>query len=160
MDPMARAFALGLERSHLFVDLFTQGLEGDDWHRRPPGFPNSALWTLGHLAHTRGGFLVLLTGRETRDPAWKPLFDLGCEPRDAAAYPDVDVCRAFLDERLADLQAYLATATHRELEAPLDPPNRFFATGAGALAHLTHHEAHHTGCLSMLRRALGKDKVI
>ncbi|MBK6897791.1 MAG: hypothetical protein IPH09_00470 [bacterium] len=109
MDPMARAFSLGLERSHLFVGLFTQGLEGGGGGPRGGGGPPAG----------------------ARRPPGGP----GAAPRAAPGRGPPGAPAAA-------------------------PAHRFFATGAAALAHLTHHEAHHTGCLSMLRRALGKDKVI
>ncbi len=160
MDPMAKTFWLGLERSNMFIGLFTKEMVGEDWLQQPPGIPNPAIWTIGHLAYQRAGVLEILTGRRTYDEAWGALFELGCESRDASLYPDVDTCRAFLDARLQDLKAYLDSATKEDLEEPPCVPSRFFQTKAAALVHLTHHEAHHTGCLSLLRRLLGKEKVI
>jgi uncharacterized damage-inducible protein DinB len=160
MDPMAKAFRLGLDRSDEFIGYFTKGMEGDDWLKRPPGVPNPAIWTLGHLAFVRGRFLELLTGKKTYGDAWVPLFEIGCEPRDPREYPDVETCRAFLRVRIEDIRAYLETATREDLESPPCVPSRFFPTKAAALVHMTLHEAHHTGCLSLVRRMLGKEKVI
>ncbi len=160
MDPMAKVFWLGLERSNLFIDLFSEGMAGDDWLQQPPGIPNPAIWTIGHLAFQRAMLLKLLTGRRTYDEDWDALFKLGCDSRDASLYPDIETCRAFLDARLHDLKGYLDNATREDLESPPCLPSKFFKTKAAALVHLSHHEAHHTGCLSLLRRLLGKEKVI
>ncbi len=160
MNPMAKAFLLGLERSNMFIGLFSEGMTDEDWRKQPDGVPNPAIWTIGHLAFQRALFLEMLTGRRTYDEDWIPLFELGCDPREAAVYPDIDTCRAFLDARLHDLKAYLESADAEDLESPPCLPSKFFQTKTAALVHLTHHEAHHTGCLSLLRRLLGKEKVI
>lgn len=160
MVPMAKAFWLGLERSNMFIEFFSTGMVGEDWLQRPPGIPNPGVWILGHLAFQRGKFLELLTGRRTYDEAWIALFELGCDSQDARLYPHVDICRAFLIARLEDLKAYLEIATVEDLESPPCVPSKFFQTKAAVLVHLTHHEAHHTGGLSLLRRLLGKEKLM
>jgi uncharacterized damage-inducible protein DinB len=160
MDPMAKAFWLGLERSNMFIEFFSRGMAAADWLRQPAGVPNPPAWTLGHLAFQRARFLELLTGTRTYEDAWIDLFEMGCASRPVGAYPQPEVCRAFLDARLQDLKAYLKTATVEDLEGPPCVPSKFFPTKAAALVHLTHHEAHHTGGLSLTRRLLGKEKLI
>lgn len=159
MEPMARAFLMGLERSNLFIGFFTRDLTGEEWLQRPAGVPNCALWTMGHLAHQRGRFLEMLTGRPCCEEGWGALFDLGSPASEADACPDLDSCRRVLDARLQDLRTWLEAATRKDLESPCAAPSDFFPSKASALTHLTHHEAHHTGCLSMVRRLLGKEKV-
>lgn len=160
MIPMAKALWLGLERSNMFIEFFSSGLEGDDWLQTPPGFANSPIWHVGHLAYHRGLFLEQLTGKRTYDDSWKPLFDIGCDPVDPRKYPDIETCREFLKARLEDFKSYFEKVTVEELESPLDPPTKFFPTKAALLVHFTHHEAHHTGVLSAIRRSLGKEKLI
>ena len=160
MNPVAKVFLQGIERSNMFIDVFTSGMEGEDWLRQPGGAPNCALWHLGHLAHQRGRFLEMLTGREHCEAEWGVLFDLGSPPCDGSALPDLETCRRVLDARLADLRTWLETAGKEDMAAPPARGTNFFPRRADALSHLSHHEAHHTGCLSMLRRMQGKDKVI
>lgn len=160
MNSMAKAFLLGLERSNMFVEVFTSGMEGEDWLQKPAGIPNPGIWIMGHLAFQRARFYELLTGKKTYDEDWISMFELGCEPKDAVAYPDIDSCRKFQKERLDDLKAYLKEVTEEELAAPTSIPSDFFKSRAAALVHLTHHEAHHTGELALIRRLLGKEKVI
>ncbi len=157
---MAQAFWMGLERSDMFIAYFTTGMEGDEWRKQPAGIPNSAMWILGHLAHSRAGFLEMLTGKKTYEQGWDDLFDMGAEPRDSSVYPDVGACRAILDARLADLKSYLEAATQEDLEGPPYTSSEYFVSKAAVLTHLTHHEAHHTGVLSMIRRLLGKERLI
>lgn len=160
MNSTANAFWMGIEKSHAFIDYFTTGMEGDDWLHTPCGVPNCALWILGHLAHSRAGFLEMLTGERIYEDGWDPRFDIGVEPQDPRTLPDVGTCRAALDARLLDLKSYLETADEEDLEGPLCTPSTFFNTKASVLAHLTVHEAHHTGALSMIRRLLGKERLV
>lgn len=160
MNPTAEAYWIGLKRSNSFIDFFTTGMEGDDWLQRPAGIPNPAIWILAHLAQTRAGFLEMLTGRQVYEEGWAELFGMGVDPQDASAYPDLDTCRAVLDARLLDLQNFLETASEEDLDSLPCTPSKFFKTKASVLVHLSHHEAHHTGALSMIRRMLGKERVI
>lgn len=159
MNPTAHAFWMGLKRSNSFIDFFTQEMEGDDWLKRPGSVPNPAIWILGHLAQSRAGFLEMLTGEQRYEEGWAALFGMGVDPQDARGYPDVDTCRAVLDGRLQDLGQFLETVSEADLESPPCTPSKFFKTKASVLVHLSHHEAHHTGALSLIRRLLGKDRV-
>lgn len=160
MNSTAKAYWIGLKRSNSFIDFFTTGMEGDDWLQQPERIPNPAIWILGHLAQSRAGFLEMLTGKQTCEEGWAELFGLGVDPQDPSVYPDVETCRAVLDARLLDLQNYLETASEEDLESPPCTPSKFFRTKASVCVHLSHHEAHHTGALSMIRRMLGKDRII
>lgn len=122
--------------------------------------PNTAIWILGHLAHSRAGFLEMLTGQQSYEAGWEELFGMGVDPQDPSLYPDVATCRAVLDARLLDLKTYLETASEADLDSPPWSSSKFFETKGSVLAHLTHHEAHHTGALSILRRMLGKERLI
>ncbi len=159
MNPTAKAFWMGLERSNGFIQTFSTGLDGADWLQQPAGLPNPAIWVLGHLAHTRAKFLEMLIGRKLCEDGWDDLFNMGAEPRDPSEYPRVEACRAALGARLADLKAYLETATEEDLLGPPSIPSEHFGSKASVLAFLTHHEAHHTGALSMIRRLLGKERL-
>jgi hypothetical protein len=160
MNPMANAFWLGLERSDMFVDLFSTDISGDDWLQKPNGIPNPPIWIIGHLAFQRARFLEMLTGRKTYDDSWIELFELGCNPSDVQRYPGVEVCRSFMADRLTDLKAYLETASEEDLKNPTCVSSEFFKSKAAALVHLTHHEAHHSGEMALIRYMLGKEKII
>ncbi|MBE0636527.1 DinB family protein [Candidatus Bipolaricaulota bacterium] len=160
MNSTANAYWMGLKRSNGFIETFTAGMEGDDWLQRPAGIPNPAIWTLGHLAQSRAEFLEMLTGRQVYEAGWAELFGMGADPQDASVYPNVETCRAVLDARMRNLKEYLETASEEDLEGPPCTLSNYFKTKASVLVHLSHHEAHHTGALSMIRRALGKDRMI
>lgn len=157
---MAKAFQMGIERSAKFVEVFTRGLEGEDWYAQPPGIPNPAIWTLGHIAYHRGLFYELVSGRRTYPDDWRGLFGMGCEPLpDPRAYPGVETCHAYLNEAYELLVGYLESVTARELAAKPTIESRFLPTKADVLAHLVCHEAHHTGNLALVRRLLGKERL-
>lgn len=160
MNSTANAYWIGLQRSNGFIDYFTDGMGGDDWLKRPAGLPNPAIWILGHLAQSRAGFLQMLAGREVSEEGWDKLYGMGVEPQDPSNYPDVEMCRAVLDARMNDLKDYLEIASEQDLEGPPCTSSNFFKTKASVLVHLSHHEAHHTGALSMIRRVLGKERLI
>lgn len=159
MTPTAHTLWLGLDRTNAFIDMFSTGLDGDDWYQKPDGLPNPPIWILGHLAHSRAKFLKMLIGKQMHDKTWDDLFDMGTEPRDPREYPGVDVCRAALDEQLTALKTYLESATDGDLQGPPAVPSEYFATKTAVIVFLTVHEAHHTGTLSMTRRLLGKDRL-
>jgi len=160
VNSAAKAYWMGIEQSNAFIETFTTGMESEDWLQRPAGAPNPAIWILGHLAHSRARFLGLLTGETVLEAGWEELFGMGVDPQDPGNYPDAEACRAVLDARLHDLKDYLETASEQDLEGPPCMPSEYFKTKSAVLVLLTHHEAHHTGALSMIRRALGKDRVI
>jgi len=160
MDPAASAYRKGLERSDTFIRWFTKGMKGDDWFQRPGGIPSAAIWILGHLANSRSYFYLCLTGEETFEPGWPELFGMGTGPRDPSDYPSVEEIKSVLDARLADLKTYLETASAEGFERPpaIDEPDH--KTKGHVLAMAIAHEAHHTGALSMIRRLLGKDRLV
>ena len=160
MNPAANAYWTGLERSNIFINWFTKGMEGDDWIQHPSGIPSSALWILGHLANSRSYFYLCLTGEETFEPGWGELFGMGTEQQDPSKYPSVEEIRAVLDARLADLKAYLNAASLEDIEGPTAIQQPDHETKAHVLAMAIAHEAHHTGSLSMIRRLLGKDRLV
>jgi len=160
MNPAAKAYWTGLERSNSFIKWFTQGMEGDDWFQRPGGIPSAAIWILGHLANSRSYFYLLLTGKETFEPGWPELFGMGTEQQVPSSCSPVEEIRAVLDARLADLKAFLETASVEEIEGATTVNEPPFETRGDVLAMAIAHEAHHTGALSMIRRLLGKDRVV
>jgi len=169
MIPAAENLWKGMERSQSFIEIFTHGLDGDDWTARMEGIPNTALWILGHLALTRGYFLGLLSESFSADEAWGPAFKMdewgpmlgmGVEPKDSDALPDPETCFDILQKGMDSIHAYLETATLEDLDAPpCHPTDPYLKSKAQIVVHMAHHESHHTGALSMIRRRLGKDRM-
>jgi len=169
MIPAAAFLWKGMERSDSFIDIFTQGMEGDDWTKRPAGVPNSALWILGHLALTRAYFLSLLSesfdadaewGPDFSMDTWGPILGMGVEPQEPDGFPDPATCRVVLEKGMNGIKAYLESATLDDLNAPpCHPTDPYLKTKGQIVVHMAHHESHHTGSLSMIRRLLGKDRM-
>jgi hypothetical protein len=160
MEPMAKAIWLTYERSNLFIEFFSKGMSGEDYFACPEGTANPAIWIYGHLAYHRAYLLELLTGKKINDDEATALFGMGCEPVDYSAYPSIEASRALMLDRLQEIGNYLETATQADLELAPYADQEYFETKLAALVHLTLHEAHHTGCLSALRRRLGKERII
>lgn len=160
MDGMATALWMGLERSDRFVEVFTSNLRDEDWRATPPGFPNCPLWVLGHLAFYRGHFLDLCLGGRTVEEGWRGLFSIGSAPPPPEALPSVDACREELARRREMWRGWLETVSDAELREPCPALAPYFENRAQVVVHLTHHEAHHTGGLSMLSRLLGRGKIL
>lgn len=161
MQGMAKAFLMSVERSGRFVEVFTRGLEGEDWYAQPPGVPNPAIWTLGHIAYHRGLFYEMVTGERTYPHEWKALFDMGCTPlADPHGYPAVGECLAYMERLLGLWRAYLGSATDEELAAAGPHCVPRLPTRADVVCHCAAHEAHHTGNLTLVRRLLGKDRLV
>ncbi len=169
MIPAAKMLWKGMERSQSFIEIFTHGMDGDDWTTRLEGIPNTALWILGHLALTRAYFLGLLTetfsadaewGPVFRTEDWEPILGMGVEPQDADGFPDPATCREILGKGMNVVKAYLESATLDDLDAPpCHPTDPYLTSKAQVIVHMAHHESHHTGVLSMIRRGLGKDRL-
>jgi len=85
---------------------------------------------------------------------------MGTEQQDPSNDPSGDEIRTVLDARLADFKAYLETVTDEDLESPtaIDEPDH--GIKERVLAMTIAHEAHHTGALSMIRRLLGKGRLV
>ncbi|HPS78689.1 MAG TPA: DinB family protein [Thermoanaerobaculaceae bacterium] len=161
MQGMAKAFLMGIERSARFVEVFTRGLEGEDWYARPAGVPNPAIWTLGHIAYHRGLFYEMVTGERTYPEPWKALFDMGCTALgDPHGYPGVEECLAYMERTLGLWRTYLESASDEELAASTPSCVPRLPTRAAVLSHCAVHESHHTGSLAIARRLLGKDRVV
>lgn len=161
MQGMAKAFLMSVERSARFVEVFTRGLEWEDWYELPPGVPNPAIWTLGHIAYHRGLFYEMVTGQRTYPDDWKALFDMGCTPLpDPHGYPAVGECLAYMERLLGLWRAYLDSATDEELAAAGPHCVPRLPTRADVVCHHATHEAHHTGNLALVRRLLGKGRVV
>lgn len=160
MTGMAQALQSGLDRSNLFLQFFTTEIEGDDWSRELAGFPNTALWTLGHLAFTRAYFYEMLTGKKIYEDSWKSLFNYGSPHANIEQLLPPEQCWDLAKAGYEHLSDFLANSTEEGLLSAPTIESNSFPTKLSIYIHLTHHESHHTGCLSMMRRVMGKEKLV
>ncbi|MCX7835858.1 MAG: DinB family protein [bacterium] len=160
MNQMALTLQKGLEKSNLFLKFFTTGLEGPDWTRELEGFPNSALWTLGHIAYSRAYFYELLSGKKIYQDAWKSWFEYGSPHTTVEQLPPLQECWTLAQIGFDHLIDFLSNVSEEDLLSAPYIASSSFATKLDLFIHLTHHEAHHTGSLSMMRRVMGKEKLV
>lgn len=127
---------------------------------QPPGLPNHALWTLGHLtfsAQAIGGEL----GLEPWLPAdWAARYGPGSEPRpNPQDYEGLHALRAALDQAATQVVRRIERIPRAAWCGPL--PDERYRNRFPSLAHAVHHilsghTSQHAGQLSLWRRALGE----
>ena len=149
------------ERAQVGITRYTKDIAGDDWYARPQGVPTPMIWTLGHLAVYRDMALGALTGQSNAPESWRQLFMTGSEPSaDPATYPKPEELLAFIDATQIKLKAFFETCTEEDLAGPLPFPHPFLKTKLQAATMLPMHEAHHSGSLCLVRRMLGKERIL
>ena len=142
-----------------------KGLEGisheDSLKPAPSG--QTINWLLGHLADARNGTLKVLTG----DAAW-PDTDLARYKRDQGVFENaadalplselVDRFNRVQDRLLAAVGA--VTPERAAEKAPFSPVGNPNETIGSLLSVLAFHEVYHLGQIGMLRRIVGKERVV
>jgi uncharacterized damage-inducible protein DinB len=161
MHPIAQVFTAALEKSDDFIRMYTKDFEGEDWYAQFGGVTNSPVWIICHLAYVRAKFVDMLTREDSYPEGWAALFHWGSMPlADPHGYPAPEEARRLLAEAKIKLLAWLETVPPEEFDTPPKDATPFFATKAKVLTQMTHHEAHHTGNFGLIRRMLGKDKIV
>jgi uncharacterized damage-inducible protein DinB len=143
----------------------SKGLEGisHEDSLRPTPSGQTINWLVGHLADARNGTLKVLTGA----PAW-PNAELARYKRGQGVFehaehalPLAELADRFnrVQERL--LAAVAAVTPERAAEkAPFSPVGNPNETVGSLLSVLAFHEVYHLGQIGMLRRIVGKDRVV
>ena len=142
-----------------FIEESVADLSEQQMVEQPPGVPNHASWTLGHVIYSCQGIAVELGGEEWLPDEWESVFGYGTTPRsDLQCYP-----------RKAELLTFLAGATSRLCQTLLAAkdsvlrqslPNETLPTVADLLLQVVvAHTAYHAGQLAVWRRAIGKHSV-
>ena len=146
-----------VEATIRFVHQSVDDLSEEEMVRQPPGVPNHATWTLGHIIYSCQGMAREL-GAETWLPDdWEPTFGYGSTPRpEQHSYPT----KAQLQTLLTDAEGRLCQ-TLRSVDASVLQrriPNEDFPTmGHILLQVVVAHTAYHAGQLAVWRRAMGKE---
>lgn len=144
------------KRNEAMLAKALDGLEGEQWTRRPQDASNCALWILGHIVWARSRALKLLG--VTWDAPWLKHFERGSKPEDAPQYPSCDQVQAAWKE-LSDLMPFaLEAATPEAMAAPASQPSPSFdGTIGGMVSFLAMHETYHVGQVVYLRHLVGCD---
>ena len=142
-----------------FMERSVADLSDEEMVVQPPGVPNHATWSLGHIIFACQGMATELGEAAWLPEDWESTFGYGSTPRPGReGYPDK-----------AELLALLADATDRlgqvvrSVEASVlerrRPDEDFPTMGHVVLQVLVAHTAYHAGQLAVWRRAMGRDSV-
>jgi hypothetical protein len=147
------------DRSIAFLRQAVVSLSDEEMVRQPPGVPNHAAWTLGHVIHS-----CEQLGAEVGVPSWLPSdwagrFGTGSTPVSSAeAYPSREALVAALEDAAGRVRAALAALPVSGTAAPLPDvrAREVLPTVGHALVQvLAAHTAFHAGQLSVWCRAIG-----
>jgi uncharacterized damage-inducible protein DinB len=150
-----------LDRSLAFVQEIVSDLSDEEMALQPPGVPNHATWTLGHLIHSCQAIAAELGVRPWLPDDWESRFGYGSSPTAAAASPGSG--KAALLATLADatdrLRTTLLATDESRLKDPLpdEKTRKILPTlGDALLQVVSAHTAFHAGQLAAWRRAIGR----
>lgn len=134
-------------------------LSEEEMVEQPPGVPNHAAWTLGHIIFSCQGMALELNAEAWLPDDWESRFGYGSTPS-----PDASrrAAKAEMLELLADgasrLRRALEGLSDSDWKRPLPDPT------LPTMGHLLQqvvgsHTAFHAGQLAMWRKAIGKPSV-
>jgi uncharacterized damage-inducible protein DinB len=152
------------DRSLAFMRGLVADLSDEEMVLQPPGAPNHAAWTLGHVSHSCQAIAGELGVAPWLPGDWETRFGYGSTP--AAAADSGGSSKAELLSMLADasdrLRAVLLATDERRLKDPLpDEKTREIlpTLGDALLQIVSAHTAFHAGQLAAWRRAIGRPPV-
>jgi hypothetical protein len=153
-----------LDRSLAFMRGLVADLSDEDMLLQPPGAPNHAAWTLGHVIYSCQGIAEELGVAPWLPADWEEHFGYGSAPAPAAHSGGFG--KAALLSSLADasdrLRAVLLATDECRLKDPLpDEKTREVlpTLGDAVLQIVAGHTAFHAGQLAAWRRAIGRAPV-
>jgi hypothetical protein len=152
------------DRSLAFMRGLVADLSDEEMVLQPPGAPNHAAWTLGHVIHSCQAVAGELGVAPWLPPDWESRFGYGSTPgggADAGGSSKAALLASLVDasDRLRD--ALLATDESR-LKDPLpDGKAREIlpTLGDALLQIVSAHTAFHAGQMAAWRRAIGRPPV-
>ena len=153
-----------LDRTTAYIRTVVADLTDEEMILQPPGVPNHAAWTLGHVIHCWQAIAGELGVSSWLPDDWELLFGYGSSP--AGVVGSRHSSKATLIASLADasdrLRAALRGADESRLQDQLpDAKSReiFSTTGDALLQIVSAHTAFHAGQLAAWRRAIGRGPV-
>ena len=153
-----------LDRTLGYIRALVADLTDEEMTLQPPGVPNHAAWTLGHVIHSWGEIAAELGVSSWLPADWESFFGYGTSPADVVRSGHSS--KAELITQLVDasdhLRQVLLCVGENELRERLaDASSReIFATKGDALLQVVSaHSAFHAGQLAAWRRAIGRQPV-
>ena len=123
---------------------------------QPPGVPNHAAWTLGHIIYSCQGVAAELGAEQWLPDHWEADFGYGSTPSpDLARYPNKSEMLKILADAASRLRQTLFAASESILAQSL-PDETLPTMGHLLFQVIVAHTAYHAGQLAVWRRALGK----
>jgi uncharacterized damage-inducible protein DinB len=152
-----------LERTMAFMRQSVADLSDEDMVLQPPGVPNHAAWTLGHVIHSCQAMAGELGVQPWLPSEWESQFGYGSSPADLVSqHPSKVALLAALDEAGRRLQTALSGMDEQALAEPLpdEEVRELWPTKGHALLQVVAaHTAYHAGQLAVWRRAIGRQPV-
>jgi uncharacterized damage-inducible protein DinB len=147
------------ERSLAFMREAIADLSDEELLLQPPGVPNHAAWTLGHVIHSCQAIAGELGVAPWLPDDWEARFGYGSSPADAPASQGKAALLATLADASNRLRTVLLMTDESRLKDPLpDEKTREIlpTIGDALLQVVSAHTAFHAGQLAAWRRAIGR----
>ena len=137
-----------------FMRESVSGLSDKQLIAQPPGLPNHALWTLGHIAQSCQGIAAELGVASWLPEDWESRFGYGSTPSpDPADYPKKEEMLAIVADAMSQLREALQAAD-ASLLAKSIPDETMPTMGHILVQVVVAHTAYHAGQLAAWRRAV------
>jgi uncharacterized damage-inducible protein DinB len=152
------------DRSLAFMGELVADLSDEDMFLQPPGVPNHAAWTLGHVIHSCQAIAGELGVKPWLPDDWEARFGYGSAPSASPRPRGSDktaLLAALADASRRLRQVLLATDEARLGDAlPDEKAREILPTLGDALLQVVGaHTAFHAGQLAAWRRAIGRPPV-
>lgn len=142
-----------------FMEHSVDDLSEEEMVEQPPGVPNHATWTLGHIIFSCQGMATEIGAAPWLPADWESVFGYGSTPRsEEQHYPEKARLLTMLSDAASRLCHTLHSATGSVLRREL-PDDDFPTMGHLLLQVVVAHTAYHAGQLAVWRRAIGKESV-
>jgi len=152
-----------LEYTLGFIRQQIADLSDEEMVLQPPGAPNHAAWTLGHLIHSCQAIAIELGKQASSSTEWESRFGYGTRPNPVASE---NLSKSSLLTNLAEtsdrLRATIQALDTRFLdEPPSEGETREMLPTMGheLIQVVVAHTAYHAGQLAAWRRAIGRAPV-
>jgi hypothetical protein len=146
------------DQSLSFMLKSVEDLSDEEMFLQPPGVPNHAAWTLGHVICSCQEMAAEMGVERWLAPDWESRFGYGSTPLPASCMSKAELLAAALDAS-DRLRTALLELDERKLSEPLpdEAARNILPTISHALVQIVAaHSAFHAGQLAAWRRAIGK----
>ncbi len=153
IDEMIRT----LEYTVGFMKKSVDDLSAEEMVQQPPGVPNHATWTLGHVVFSCQEMAAFLGAERWLPEDWESVFGYASTPSpEGTHYPEKAEMQKLLTDASDRLCLALRTADDAVLGRQLS--DEVFPTAGHVLLQVVvAHTSYHAGQLAMWRRAVGKE---